>query len=105
MYCTQTSINNQCSGQNFTIAGGIASVSDCSIMNSCHNLTQFFYPSQCKAKLTNPRTISVLVLIIPHDFKQVTTILNNIAVKWTADSLQGGENEIRVGRMKAGWGK
>ena len=72
----------QCSGQNFTIAGGIASVSDCSTVNSCHNPPQFvFCPSQCTAKLTNLCTKVVEfspVLINPHDLKQVAAILNNI---------------------------
>ena len=46
----------QCSSQNFTIAGSVASVSNCSTVNSCDNPAQFFYSSQCKAKLTNPCT-------------------------------------------------
>ena len=33
----------QCSSQNFTIAGGIASVSDCSTVNSCDNLPQIVF--------------------------------------------------------------
>ena len=89
----------QCSSQNFTIAGGIASVSDCSTVNSCHNPPQFFYPSQCKGKLTNPCTKVVDFCPCthnPHDFKQVATILNNIAVKWAVDFLHGGENESRM---------
>ena len=41
----------------------------------------------------------------PHDFKQVATKLNNITVKWAVDSLQGGEDESRVGRMKGSVGE
>ena len=91
-------------------------------MNSYHNLPQFFYPSQCKAKITNSCTKVVdfcLCTHNPHDLKQVATILNNIPVKWAVDSIQGGENrsrvgenesragenERRVGRMKVGWGE
>ena len=54
--------------------------------------------------------MSALVLIILLDIKQVVIILNNIAVKWAVDSLQGGKNESRlgeneswVGKIKAGW--
>ena len=81
------------------IAGVIASVSDCSAANSCHNPPQFFYPSQCKAKLTNPCTkvVDFCLYLIFHDFKQVATTLNNIVVKWAIDSLQRMENESRVG--------
>ena len=82
--CMHIHVHMQCSSHNFTIAGGIASVSDCSRVSSCHNPPQFFNPNQCEVKLTNPCTKvvdSALVLIIPHDFKQVATILNNIAVK------------------------
>ena len=77
-------------------------------MNSCLDVPQFFFPSQCKAKLANPCTKVVDFCPCTHnppDFKQVATILNTGAVKWAVDSLQGGENESRVGRMKAGWGR
>ena len=68
-------------------------VSDCSTVNSCHNL---FHLSQCKAKLTNPCTKVMDFCPCTHDLTQ--------------ELKQGGENgsrvggnKSRVGKMKAGW--